>query len=234
MASDTRRGEELMAKAAQKIILSPSRDNPFDKLVLSQPNVRRIKAGVSVDESAKHIARRGLCWTLTEPRLASSKSRPVAGSLLVKQNRLNKTTPIPCIVRDAGTDILAENDSLAENMQRVALHPFGQFRTFVALREKGQGDEEIATAFLVTSQIVKQRLKLASCAPALLDVYAEDNMTLEQLMAFTVNPDHDRQVQVWDVINSSWNKEPFQIQRMLTETAVRTSDRRAVLIGAHL
>lgn len=56
-------------------------------------------------------------------------------------------------------------------------------------------------------------------------------MKLEQLMAFTVNPDHDRQVQVWDVINSSWNKEPFQIRRMLTETSVRASDRRAVFVG---
>jgi len=56
-------------------------------------------------------------------------------------------------------------------------------------------------------------------------------MTLEQLMAFTVNPDHARQVQVWDVIHSSWNKEPFQIRRMLTETSVRASDRRAVFVG---
>ena len=69
-----------------------------------------------------------------------------------------------------------------------------------------------------------------SVVPALLDVYAEDGMTLEQLMAFTVNPDHARQVQVWDVINSSWNKEPFQIRRMLTETSVRVSDRRAILV----
>lgn len=43
MASGARRGEDLMAKAAQKITLSPSRDIPFDKLVLSQSNVRRIK-----------------------------------------------------------------------------------------------------------------------------------------------------------------------------------------------
>ena len=56
-------------------------------------------------------------------------------------------------------------------------------------------------------------------------------MTLEQLMAFTVNPDHARQVQVWDVIHSSWNKEPFQIRRMLTEASVRASDRRAVFVG---
>lgn len=48
-----------------------------------------------------------------------------------------KAVPIPCIVRDAASEILAEDDSLAENMQRVALHPLYQFRAFVSLREKG-------------------------------------------------------------------------------------------------
>ena len=75
--------------------------------------------------------------------------------LLVKQKRLAKTTPIPSIMRDAASDILAEEDSLAENMQRVALHPLDQFRAFVALRDKGQSDAEIAAAFFVTPQIVK-------------------------------------------------------------------------------
>ena len=85
---------------------------------------------------------------------------------------------------------------MAENMQRVALHPLDQFRAFVALHEKGQGEDAIAAAFFVTPQILKQRLKLASVVPALLEVYAEDGMTMEQLMAFTVNPDHARQEQV--------------------------------------
>jgi len=244
VASGARRGEDLMTKAVQKITLSPSRDIPFDKLVLSQSNVRRIKSGVSVEELAEDIARRGLLQSLSVPpvldpdgtetgkfEIPAGGRRFQALSLLVKQKRLDKTTPIPCIVRDAGSNILAQDDSLAENMQRVALHPLDQFRAFVVLREKGQGDEEIAAAFFVTPQIVKQRLKLASVAPALLDVYAEDGMTLEQLMAFTVNPDHARQFQVWDVISTSWNKEPFQIRRMLTETSVRASDRRAVFVG---
>jgi ParB family transcriptional regulator, chromosome partitioning protein len=74
VASGARRGEELMAKADQKVTLSPSRDIPFDKLVLSQSNVRRIKAGLSVDELAEDIARRGLLMAL---RPACSKSRPV-------------------------------------------------------------------------------------------------------------------------------------------------------------
>jgi ParB family chromosome partitioning protein len=73
----------------------------------------------------------------------------------------------------------------------------------VSLRDKGQSDAKIAAAFFVTPQIVKQRLKLASVAPALLEIYAVDGMPLEQLMVFTVNPDHARQVQVWDVIHSS-------------------------------
>ena len=116
-------------------------------------------------------------------------------------------------------------------MQRVALHPLDQFRAFVALREKGQGEEAIVAAFFVTPQNVKKRLKLASVTPALLDVYAEDGMTLEQLMAFTVNPDHVRQVQVWEAVKNSWNKEPYAIRRMLTETSVQAFVRRAVFVG---
>jgi len=233
-----------MAKVAQNVVLSPSRDIPFNKLVLSQSNVRRIKAGVSVEELAEDIARRGLLQSLNVRAVLGADGVetgtfeiPAGGrrfqalSLLVKQKRLAKTAPIPCIVRDAASEILAEDDSLAENMQRVALHPLDQFRAFQALRENGQGEESIAAAFFVTPQIVKQRLKLASVAPALLEVYAEDGMTLEQLMAFTVNPDHARQVQVWDAVKNSWNKEPYAIRRMLTETSVRASDRRAVFVG---
>jgi ParB family chromosome partitioning protein len=233
-----------MTKAAQKITLSPSRDIPFDKLVLSQSNVRRIKAGISIDELAEDIARRGLLQGLNVRPVVDADGVetgmfeiPAGGrrfqalAVLVKQKRLAKTAPIPCIVRDAASEILAEDDSLAENMQRVALHPLDQFRAFVALREKGQSEEAIAAAFFVAPQIVKQRLKLASVAPTLLEVYGEDGMTLEQLMAFTIHPDHERQLQVWDAVKDSWNKEPYSIRRMLTETSVRASDRRAVFLG---
>ena len=53
-----------MASAIHKITLSSSRDIPFNKLVLSQANVRRVKAGVSVEELAESIARRGLIQSL--------------------------------------------------------------------------------------------------------------------------------------------------------------------------
>ena len=148
--------------------------------------------------------------------------------MLVKQKRLNRTAPVPCIVR---TDGLAEEDSLAENVQRAPLHPLDQFRAFQAMREKGKSEEEIAAAFFVSAGVVKQRLKLAAVAPNLLDAYADEEMTLDQLMAFTVNPDHKRQDQVWGAIKRGYTKQPYEIRRMLTEGAVRASDRRAQFVG---
>ncbi|MFN8681369.1 ParB N-terminal domain-containing protein [Paracoccus sp. P2] len=233
-----------MATATQNITLSSSRDIPFNKLVLSQSNVRRVKAGVSVEELAESIARRGLIQSLhVRPELdADGKETgffevPAGGrryralELLVKQKRLNKTAPVPCIVSEASDDILIDEVSLAENIERAPLHPLDQFRAFQVLREKGMSEEEIAAAFFVDAKVVKQRLRLVSVSPALLDVYVEDGMTLEQLMAFTVSEDHARQEQVWEAIRDGWQKEPYTIRRLLTETTVRASDKRALFVG---
>lgn len=116
-------------------------------------------------------------------------------------------------------------------MLRAALHPLDHFRVFVALREKGQGDEGIAAAFFVMPQVVKQRLKLAAVTPALLEFYTEDEMTLDQLTAFTINLDHEHHVQVWEAIRSSWNMEPYKVRHMLSKSSVRASNRRAAFVG---
>lgn len=233
-----------MATAVQKITLSSSRDIPFNKLVLSQSNVRRVKAGVSIEDLAASIARRGLIQSLSVQPVVDADGVetgmyevPAGGrrfralELLVKQKRLAKIAPVPCIVRDHDSEILAEEVSLAENIERAPLHPLDQYRAFQDMRAKHMTEEEIAAAFFVPVNVVKQRLRLASVSQALLDVYAEDGMTLEQLMAFTVSEDHARQQQVWDAIKDAWSKEPYQIRRMLTETTVRASDKRAVFVG---
>ncbi len=230
-----------MAKSHPKLTLSVSRDIPFNKLVLSQANVRRIKAGVAIEELAEDIARRTLLQSLTvRPVLDEAGAEtgmyevPAGGrryralELLVRKKRLARTAPIPCIVR---TDGLAEEDSLAENVQRAPLHPLDQFRAFLALREKGQSEEDIAAAFFVSLNVVHQRLRLAAVSPKLLEVYAEDGMTLDQLMAFTINPDHERQDQAWEALQRSHAREPYQIRRLLTEGAVRASDKRAQFVG---
>lgn len=233
-----------MATAVQKVTLSSSRDIPFNKLVLSQSNVRRVKAGVSVEELAESIARRGLIQSLHVRPVHDAEGLetgmfevPAGGrryralELLAKQKRLAKTAPVPCVVGDAASGILVDEISLVENIERAPLHPLDQFRAFHAMREKGMTEEAIAAAFFVGANVVKQRLRLAAVSPVLLDVYAEDGMTLEHVMAFTVTQDHARQEQVWAAIRDSWQKEPWQIRRMLTEATVRASDKRAIFVG---
>ena len=119
------------------------------------------------------------------------------------------------------TSGLEEEDSLAENTDREALHPLDQFRAFAALAEKGQGIEDIAASFSVTPAVVRQRLKLASVSPKLLALYEEDALTLDLLMAFALNADHARQEQVWEAIQQrSWLQTPHHIRRLLTENTV--------------
>jgi ParB family chromosome partitioning protein len=227
--------------SVQKITLSASRDIPFNKLVLSQSNVRRVKAGVSIEELADDIARRTLLQSLSVRPILNAEGQetgmfevPAGGrrfralELLVKQKRMNKTQSVPCIVRTGG---LAEEDSLAENIHREALHPLDQFRAFQTLREKGLSEADIAARFFVSATVVKQRLKLAAVSPKLLDIYAGDGVTLEQLMAFTVTNDHARQEQVWEQLSHGCNTEPYYIRRQLTEGAVRATDKRALFVG---
>ena len=118
-----------MPKSNPKLALSVSRDIPFDKLVLSQANVRRIKAGVGIEDLADDIARRTLLQSLTVRvvvdadgnetgmfEVPSGGRRYRALELLVKRKQLPRNAPVPCIIRTEGD---AEEDSLAENIQKI-------------------------------------------------------------------------------------------------------------------
>ena len=100
-----------MATAVQKIKLSPSRDIPFNKLVLSQSNVRHVKAGISIEQLAESIAQRTLLQSLSVRAVVDADGTetgmfevPAGGrryralELLVKQKRMAKTQPVPCVV----------------------------------------------------------------------------------------------------------------------------------------
>lgn len=230
-----------MTKSVAKLVLSSSRDIPFSQLVLSQKNVRRVKAGLSIEDLAEDIYRRTLLQSLNVRAMLDEEGKetgfyevPAGGrrfralELLVKSKRMAKDQPVPCVVREGG---IAEEDSLAENVMRVGLHPLDQFRAFSALIEAGLSEDDIAARFFVSVSTVRQRLRLASVSPSLLDVYGEDGMTLEQLMAFTVTDNHARQEQVWEQVNGSQFISAHQIRRLLTEDAIAANDRRVRFIG---
>ena len=92
-----------------------------------------MKDGVSIEQLAEDIGRRKLLQSLNvRPVLdgdgeetgtfevPAGGRRYLALGILVKQKRLAKNEPIPCIVNRSGTTS-AEEDSLAENVHRLAL-----------------------------------------------------------------------------------------------------------------
>lgn len=229
----------IMTKSP-KITLAGTRDIPFSMLRLSQANVRRIQDGQSIEDLAEDIARRGLLQSLSVrpvPDEAGADTGlfevPAGGrrfralERLVKQKRMAKDAPVPCIVR---TDGMAEEDSLAENVQRLNLHPLDQFHAFKTLADKGLSEDDIAARFFVPVNVVRQRLKLALVAPAILDAYEAGTIALEIVMAFTVNPNTDRQTAVFQQLSVSRDLGTFRIKRLLTESTVAASDKRALFV----
>ena len=103
-----------MGKAAPKLTLSPSRDIPFDRLTLSQANVRWTRPGDTIAELPKDISPRGLPQSLNVRPLLDPEGQETgryeipagpprfrALALLVKQKRLAQDAPISCIGEDA-------------------------------------------------------------------------------------------------------------------------------------
>ena len=118
--------------------------------------------------------------------------------------------------------------SLDENVTRENMHPADQFEAFKKLAdERGFGAEEIAARFGVTPHVVRQRLRLGAVSPRLMQVYRDGDLTLEQLMAFAITADHSRQEAVFERL--SYNRDASTIRRLLTETHVPATDRRALV-----
>ena len=207
---------------------------PLNQLVPSPANVRKTGAGIGIDELAASIKAHGLLQNLQVRPRGKDKFEVVAGGrrlaalkLLVKQKHLAKDFEIACHVLDTED---AGEISLAENTVRVNMHPADQFAAFHALAESGKGHEEIAARFGVAVAVVRQRLKLACVSPSLFDLYRGDQMTLDQLMAFTVSENHAAQEAAW-FDQPEWNRRPDTIRRTLTAAHVETDDERVLFVG---
>jgi ParB family chromosome partitioning protein len=206
----------------------------LNQLTPSKANVRKTGALNGIEELAASIKAHGLLQNLQVRETDSGKFEVVAGmrrlaalKRLAKEKAIAKTEDIACHVL---TDEDASEISLAENTVRLPMHPADQFEAFKALADSGKGPEEIAARFGCSPATVQKRLRLASVSPALLAAYRAEEMTLDQLMAFTVSDDHGAQEKVWSEL-PEFNRHPDTIRRLLTNAHVEAGDRRAVFVG---
>lgn len=215
---------------------------PLNRLKPSPRNARRMPhTAEAIEALAASIAVKGLLQApVVEPEIdreghptgiffvTIGEGRRRAQLLRAKRKEIRKNEPVRCVV-DVAND--PHEISLDENVTRSAMHPADQFEAFQQLAsERGWGAEEIAARFGVAANVVRQRLRLASVSPALMDLYRDGRMSLEQLMAFTITDDHARQEAVWEGL-SPYDREPYAIRRHLTRDRVSGRDRRAVFVG---
>jgi ParB family transcriptional regulator, chromosome partitioning protein len=214
-------------------------DIPLSQLEHSPLNVRKARNKDRVAQFAASIAAHGILQNFRVHPTEAGKFGVVIGGtrldallLLLKQKKIAMDYLVPCDVRPADDPTLTEV-SLAENIIREAMHPADEFDAFKKLDDEGQGPETIAARFGTTPTMVRQRLKLAVVSPRLIAVFRRDEMTLDQLMAFTLTDDHRKQEKVWKEL-PEWNKrrgEAEPIRAALTEEHVSATSRLARFVG---
>lgn len=207
---------------------------PLNQLVPSAANVRKTGAHHEIEALAASIAAHGLLQNLQVRAVAKGKFEVVAGGRrlaalksLVKKKTMTAKSEIACHVLD-GED--AGEISLAENLLRLPMHPADQFEAFRAMSEAGKGVEDIAARFGTTVATVRQRLKLASVSPRLFELYRDDELSLDQLMAFTVSDDFEAQEATW-FDSPAWRRDPQALRRALTASQVEADDLRVSFVG---
>ena len=214
---------------------------PLSKLKKSPKNARKTPhSDAAIEALAASIAAKGILQNLViEPEVDGEgaatgffcvtigEGRRLAQLLRVKRKEIKKSEPIRCVV-DTAND--PHEISLDENVTRENMHPADQFEAFRKLAdERGFGAEEIAARFGVTAQVVRQRLRLGAVSPRLIQLYRDGDLTLEQVMAFAITDDQARQEAVHE--RFACDCDPSTIRRLLTETHVAATDRRARLVG---
>lgn len=150
---------------------------------------------------------------------------------LAKAGKIPADQPIPCMEVAEG-DSLAEI-SLAENTIREQMHPADQIVAFTALLHEGVTTRDIADRFGVNVRTVEQRIRLGQVAPELIKRYREGDFDLEALQAFTLDPDHDTQIRVWEIISgqSDGQVPGWAVRELINETRVSGTHRFARFVG---
>lgn len=132
---------------------------PLKALQPSPLNARRMDKKIAIDELAASIQAHGLIQGLSVVDVGSGKYQVSAGGrrlaalkLLLKRKAITSDFEVPCQIVPAD---LAEEASLAENVQRVAMHPLDEVEAFGRLAGEGQTEDAIAARFGATVRHVQ-------------------------------------------------------------------------------
>lgn len=216
-----------------------------DRLILDGSNARKLRDKDSIASMKASILAYGLIQPIAvrppaagDRDLGGERHRIFAGgrryqaiSELIFEGALPTDYPIPVISHDEATDTDAGEMSVVENIIRRAMRPVDEFRAFAKLADEGLSAEEIALRFGQSVRFVQGRMALGKLHPDLLEQLDNDKMKLEAAMAYTLEPDPDRQLEIYNNLQG-WQRAHGQyIKEAITGPALRSTGLIATFIG---
>ncbi len=200
---------------------------PLSRFVRSKLNVRK-KKGTKIEVLATLIISQGLLQNLIGyEQIKKGKSTGiieiVAGgrrldalNLLLSRGQINKDFIVhfKMVSEEEAISI-----SLSENSGREDMCAADQFEAMKELIALNKSVEDVAAAFSMSPVTVQRRLKLANVSPRLFDLFRNDQINIDQMMALAQVDDHAAQEQVWDSLPEHSRAAP-RIRQMLTQNEV--------------
>jgi ParB family chromosome partitioning protein len=212
----------------------------LNRLLPSPRNVRRATdegadLQLKADIEARGLLQNLVVTPLRRPRgsftVEAGGRRLRALKRLVEEGKLPDSHEIGCLVIEGG-GAAAQEASIAENFQRLAMNPADECLAFQQLIEQGSDAEGIARRFGVTVRFVEGRLRLAGLAPLVFEALGAGEISLDVAKAYAATPDRERQAYVFEQVGRSYMaSHPDSIRRMMTQATVSASDRRARFVG---
>lgn len=213
---------------------------PFAQLAQSPFNVRSQRNEDSIKPLAASILTHRLIHNLVvHPLPGGKKKKPGFGvadgerrrsalALLHKDGKIEADYLVPCRVITVDDAVAL---SLAANVEREAMHPADELAGFLALHNAGKSAEEIAATYGVTPAVVTRRLKLANVAPRFFQMFREDKLSIEQMMALAQTDDHAKQEKVWNSL-PTYDRDAHSLRAALTKDEIDAKrDRLARYVG---
>lgn len=205
---------------------------PLNKLTISEDNVRKTVTPGGIAELAASLMAHGLKQNLVVRKegknfaIIDGKRRFMAYMQLVDAGRVSDNLPVPCLIDE--TSIEGKEISLIANTMREDMHPADEFEAFRDLADKGIPTADIAARSGCDEAHVIKLLKLGRVSPSVLQLYREDKLKFDHIMALTLTDDHARQEQIVADMPGHWTGR--EIRRVLTENDLPVTDKRVKFV----
>lgn len=235
--------EETTAPEGLRVAPMAIQPVPLGRLVRAPENVRHTDKAADVESLADDIAAHGLLQSLigyvgdtdidaAAVYIIGGGRRLQALQLLRERGSIDDAYEVSVLIRDQAEAIEL---SLSENLARRDMNPADEFAAFQELMRPGtMSPADIAKRFGFSERYVKQRLRLGSLAPEILDAMREGKLTIDAAMAYAQSQDHKLQMKVFNAqAKSNWKPhDPHSIGLAYHNAQMTTKDALFLFVGA--